>query len=336
MKKITLFFGLLAFAFMTQARAAESTINFENYEIGTVMPSVGWGDAATSTIAADPAGVNGKSLHLVASNYNSGSRINDLTLEQGKTLADVAKMKVDIYLSTGADMDWKNINFWWGAPGTAFTPNASTGVTTDNPIQTETREIWLTREFTSADMGLKGALLSLSSFDMAIGVNGSSLDLYWDNITFFDAEGKVIKLAGPALSTEAAIISFKIGEVEGVIDADKKITVEMPAGTVVTALTPTIVVSEKATVSPNSGVAQDFTNAVTYTVTAEDGKTTGVYVVTVNVATSTNNPIAGKVIVSKAYFDVLGRLVSENTKGLIIERVIYDDGSSAANKLFKE
>ncbi len=36
-------------------------------------------------------------------------------------------------------------------------------------------------------------------------------------------------------------------------------------------LVPTIEVSEGATLSPQSGVAQDFTNAVTYTVSAEDG-----------------------------------------------------------------
>jgi len=45
-------------------------------------------------------------------------------------------------------------------------------------------------------------------------------------------------------------------------------------------LTPTITVSPFATISPLSGVAQDFTNPVTYTVTAEDG-TTKVWTVTV-------------------------------------------------------
>ena len=53
----------------------------------------------------------------------------------------------------------------------------------------------------------------------------------------------------------------------------KTATALLPAGTDVTRLTPTITVSEKATINPASGVVQNFTNPVTYTVTAEDGST---------------------------------------------------------------
>lgn len=45
-------------------------------------------------------------------------------------------------------------------------------------------------------------------------------------------------------------------------------------------LIPTIAVSEKATVMPASGVAQDFSGKVTYTVIAEDG-TQQVYTVSI-------------------------------------------------------
>ena len=48
----------------------------------------------------------------------------------------------------------------------------------------------------------------------------------------------------------------------------------MPFNAVVTALVPTITLSDgRGTVSPASGAAQDFSKAVTYTVTAEDGST---------------------------------------------------------------
>jgi hypothetical protein len=67
----------------------------------------------------------------------------------------------------------------------------------------------------------------------------------------------------------------------GVINEDAKtIAVAVPEDTDVTALVPSIVISEKATVSPASGVAQNFTNPVTYTVTAEDGSAAN-YIVTV-------------------------------------------------------
>lgn len=58
------------------------------------------------------------------------------------------------------------------------------------------------------------------------------------------------------------------------------ITVSVPKEADLTKLIPTIEVSEGATVSPISGAAQDFTNPVEYTVTAEAGNTR-VYTVTV-------------------------------------------------------
>jgi hypothetical protein len=68
------------------------------------------------------------------------------------------------------------------------------------------------------------------------------------------------------------------------IDEDAKtISVLVPYGTPLSNLTPTITVSPDATVSPGSGQAQDFTDQVTYTVTAQDGSTVE-YTVTVTVA----------------------------------------------------
>ena len=76
-------------------------------------------------------------------------------------------------------------------------------------------------------------------------------------------------------STAKDITSFTISnQVSSTIDAgNATVTVVMPYGTSVTSLTPTIEVSEYATISPASGVAQDFTNPVTYTVTAQDNST---------------------------------------------------------------
>ncbi|MFA9464135.1 MAG: DUF5018 domain-containing protein, partial [Velocimicrobium sp.] len=84
-----------------------------------------------------------------------------------------------------------------------------------------------------------------------------------------------------------AITSFNFGGltpgVAGTInETNKTVSVAVPYGTDVTALVPTIL-HTGASVSPNSNVAQDFTNAVTYTVTAEDGMSQN-YSVTVTVA----------------------------------------------------
>ncbi|MDL2262808.1 DUF5018 domain-containing protein, partial [Bacteroidales bacterium OttesenSCG-928-I21] len=77
-----------------------------------------------------------------------------------------------------------------------------------------------------------------------------------------------------APSPENEILSFSITEelCEATIDADAKtVIIGVASDTDVTALIPTITISEYATILPASGIAQDFTNPVSYTVTAENG-----------------------------------------------------------------
>ncbi|MBO6025356.1 MAG: DUF5018 domain-containing protein, partial [Bacteroidales bacterium] len=85
----------------------------------------------------------------------------------------------------------------------------------------------------------------------------------------------VVLLAGcTKKSSEKQILSFSFysPEVEATImESAKTIVATVPTGTDLTALVPIITVSEKATINPASGVRQDFTNTVMYTVTAEDG-----------------------------------------------------------------
>jgi hypothetical protein len=72
------------------------------------------------------------------------------------------------------------------------------------------------------------------------------------------------------------------------------ITVNFPAGTDVTALSPDIYLSPMATVTPASGEAKDFTSAVSYKVTAEDG-TYQTYKVTAVVASESDGSPTGYV-----------------------------------------
>lgn len=86
-------------------------------------------------------------------------------------------------------------------------------------------------------------------------------------------------------SSEKKIKSFSFASpaVEAVINEQAKTVIAVvPFGTNVTSLAPMIVISEKATVSPASGIPQNFTNPVTYTVMAEDGSQ-AMYTVTVTV-----------------------------------------------------
>ena len=83
------------------------------------------------------------------------------------------------------------------------------------------------------------------------------------------------------LHDEARITQFVINDIyTGTIDQDAKtITVYVPASVGVTNLVPTITFSANASITPQSGVAQDFSQPVTYTVTNNSAEST--YTVTV-------------------------------------------------------
>jgi hypothetical protein len=97
----------------------------------------------------------------------------------------------------------------------------------------------------------------------------------------------IVTVALETPSSEAAITGFTVAGVGGDIGGDT-ITVTVPWGTNLNSLSPTIIVSDKATVSPESDTPQDFSNgAVAYTVTAQDGDTKATWNVTVELGPST-------------------------------------------------
>lgn len=105
---------------------------------------------------------------------------------------------------------------------------------------------------------------------------------------------------------EKSILLFRFDALdkECVIDeVAHKVSCVLPAETDVTQLVPTIEVSEGATVEPASGVAQDFSNPVTYTVTAQNG-TTATYTVTVVVESGHVEP-SGKTVLIKDFTGVM-------------------------------
>ncbi len=92
--------------------------------------------------------------------------------------------------------------------------------------------------------------------------------------------------SGPKSSAKE-IIKFSFVELNPAVDATidataKTINATLPAGTNATKLVPTITISDKATLSPAMGIAQDFSKEVSYRVTAENG-TSQTYKVTVTV-----------------------------------------------------
>jgi len=110
------------------------------------------------------------------------------------------------------------------------------------------------------------------------------------------------------LSSEALITEFiltaplntkpvntkPISPISNEINQDTKIiTIVFPSNTRINSLTPTIKISEKATIS-DADMPKDFTKTVTYTVTAEDG-TIEKYTINVTIAGPTDREVLIKI-----------------------------------------
>jgi hypothetical protein len=95
-------------------------------------------------------------------------------------------------------------------------------------------------------------------------------------------------------SNSKAILAFTFPEARGTVvqidTIERYVAVKFPALTNTSRLTPLIIVSPKARFSPDSGVAQDFTNGMRYTVTAQNG-TSHEYIVRTTVAPSSQRDI---------------------------------------------
>jgi hypothetical protein len=114
------------------------------------------------------------------------------------------------------------------------------------------------------------------------------------NYTVTASDGTTTKLwtvtvTVQAGSNAAEIVTFDIPtQLSSTVNSlASTVSVVMPLGTNLTTLIPAITLSTGAAISPLSGVSQDFTSAVLYTVTAEDGSTTKIW--TVNVSIQANN-----------------------------------------------
>ncbi len=127
-------------------------------------------------------------------------------------------------------------------------------------------------------------------------------------------------------SSEKKILGFRFEQfspaITGVINEQAKTIVlaDIPAETGLTALVPTISLSGGATVSPASGIAQNFTNPVVYTVTAEDGSTV-TYTVT---ATPGIETLSGSMSANRTLVD----RVPGDATDYIIDGTFYVSGNA--------
>ncbi len=98
-------------------------------------------------------------------------------------------------------------------------------------------------------------------------------------------------------NTENDILTFVLTEQTGdaiISTENHTVNIEVVNGTNLTALTPTITISENATINPDTETEQDFSNPFEYTVTSEN-LDEQIWTVTVNVATQLTDLSANKI-----------------------------------------
>ena len=136
-------------------------------------------------------------------------------------------------------------------------------------------------------------------------------------------------------STAAEITAFSFAEdaeTAVINSADATVTSVVSYSTEsLNGLVPTIAISDYATIAPASGVAQDFSSPVTYTVTAEDGTTTKDWTINVSkVATASS----AKDILSFSFSGQQGESVIDAENHTVLAYVAWNyDLTLATNKI---
>lgn len=165
---------------------------------------------------------------------------------------------------------------------TSFTLPGQVGTTVINELQ---RTINLTMPAGTVLTALQPAIVLTANTSVS-PVSGAAVDFSSPvqyTVTGANSGQRVYTVHVTTIpSDEKLITSFEVpGQVSSLIDNDAgTIEVVVPPGSNIAALVPTIQLSVYAVVSPASGVAQDFSNPVVYTVTAQNG-TQKQYTVTV-------------------------------------------------------
>jgi hypothetical protein len=135
-------------------------------------------------------------------------------------------------------------------------------------------------------------------------------------------EREYVVSVSKALDYENTILSFDFLHIRHKTTiADTIIHIELYEKQNLTKLVPTIVTSQLATVSPRSGVAQDFTNPVIYTVAAQNGDVKRYHVDVVEIFSDLNNIVS----FSFAHIDHKTIIIDDTVRVEIYENVALNN-----------
>lgn len=213
--------------------------------------------------STDAAGMNG---------YNSGEVEEDWLILPGVTLDnDEVSLKFDSWRKFGEDDNDNYLKVFYSTnyPGVGD-PTDATWTELTVTLAT-TVEVWTT----SGNIDLSAIAGDLVYIGFKYNYDaGKYVQWQIDNVYIGEA----------TFSDEAEILTFVLEEQIAAANINSEaatINIQVEAGTNLSNLTPTITVSPGASIVPASGVSQDFTQPVLYTVTAEDEETTKIWTVSV-------------------------------------------------------
>ncbi len=243
----------------------EGVIDTENHEI-TIQADAGTFDLAA--ITADFTIRSGATAKIAGEIKESGDQLNPYTTPFIMTvIAEDGITSQDWTVTINIPPSVNSISPNAAVVGTRLLIDGSNFDPTSNTVTID---------------GLNANVHSSSRTSLSVDVPeaafGKDLDV---SVT---SRGQTTTLVGAfdVISINTDILSFAINEMFAQVDAlNHTIELNLPAGTNLSTLSPTLSLSEGATVIPESVVAQNFTNPVIYTVTAEDGSTTQDWTVTV-------------------------------------------------------
>ncbi len=158
--------------------------DFEGKSIGDAIDVQTYDEGqATATVAADPENADNKVVNLVTTFWDPLVKFN-VTLPEGKTLADYEGVYFDLYIPTHATDEWANCKqMVISIDGThVYKPDGDYGKKAEF-------NTWTTLNYNVADMTLTDEDKAKNSFSLALGLNSNDANYYIDNVKLKEAEG---------------------------------------------------------------------------------------------------------------------------------------------------
>nr|WP_243456557.1 Ig-like domain-containing protein [Mobilitalea sibirica] len=166
--------------------APAGSVIFDDMEVNTTLKTIGWGATAiTAKVIIDPNNSNNRLLEVKPSNYN-GAAVVQMTIPEGTTLGDYAKITYKAAWISG-DVNNKTVR---AEAGTSLTGQFGNEGTDARLIGTTSRGGSLTTALAEETITLNGTLSSLSgTIELAIGISCSGGTYYLDDIVLVPKTG---------------------------------------------------------------------------------------------------------------------------------------------------